>query len=268
MKMKYFRTIILGLILNGCSAPDVPHTSDSLQNIAQHYNTEWNSESNRPHAISGGDGFILKPCDASNVRHQDLFIYLYTLPESVKGYLDGKPKSTPEALHILINQSYRWEDGNFLSGFVGLAPDGTPFMHCGIGLFPNKNMAELFIIELPGFRNQGYGKKAIIALDRWAKFLNKAGTTVDGDRKSEIRTLIARVSPDNIPAIKLLIGSGFKFEFKHNEFKDELNEPRPDHVTFTHQQISVNGKSHTFTVMTTPKRPDPMVIFFKRINEN
>ena len=247
---------------------EVPLSSDALQSIAQHYSIEWNSGSNRPHAIPGGDGVILKPCDASNVRHQDLFIYLYTLPESVKGYLDGKPKSTPEALHILINQSYRWEDGNFLSGFVGYTPNGTPFMHCGIGHFPNDHMAELFLIELPGFRNQGYGKKAMIALDRWAKFLKKAGTTVNGDRKSEIRTLIARVSPDNIPALKLLIGSEFKFEFKHNEFKDELNEPRPDHVTFTRQQISIDGKSHTFTVMTTPKRPDPKVIFLKRIDEN
>ena len=70
----------------------------------------------------------------------------------------------PEALHVLINQSYRWEDGNFLSGFVGYTPKGTPFMHCGIGIFPNKHMAEIFLIELPSFRNKSYGKKAMAFL--------------------------------------------------------------------------------------------------------
>ncbi len=266
--MKYFKAMMLSLILTGCSTPDAPSSSDSLQSIAQRDTIQWNSESNRPKSIPGGDGFILKPCDASNEKQQDLFIYLYTLPESVKGYLDGKPKSTPEALHILIHQSYRWEDGSFLSGFVGYTPEGTPFMHCGIGVFPSKNMAELYLIELPAFRNQGYGKKAMIALNRWAQFLNKAGTTINGDRKSEIRTLIARVSPDNIPAMKLLIGSGFKSEFKHTEFNDELKAPRPDHVKFTQQQIIIDGKPHQVIVMTTPRRPDPKVIFLKRIDEN
>lgn len=265
--MKYFKATMLSLMLTGCSAPDAPNSSDSLQNIAEHYNIQWDSESNRPKSISGGDGFILKPCDASNERQQNLFIYLYTLPESIKGYLDGKPKSTPEALHILIHQSYRWEDGNFLSGFVGYTPKGTPFMHCGIGQFPNKHIAELFLIELPAFRNQGYGKKAMMALDRWAKFLNRAGTNVNGDRKSEIRTLIARVSPDNIPAIKLLIGAGFKSEFKQNEFNEELNTPHPDHVKLTKQQIIIDGIAYHVTVMTTPKRPDPKVIFLKPIDK-
>lgn len=268
MPMNYLKATLLSLILLGCATLDAPQSSDSLPNLAQRYNIQWDSQSNRPHSIPGGDGFILKPCDASDESQQNLFIYLYTLPKSIKGYLDGKPKSTPEALHILINQSYRWEDGNFLSGFVGYAPDGTAFMHCGIGQFPNKHMAELFLIELPGFRNQGYGKKAMAALDRWATFLNKAGTTLNGDRKSEIRTLIARVSPDNIPAMKLLISSGFKSEFKSNQFKDELNEPRPDHVKFTQQQIIIDGKSHKITVMTTPRRPEPKVIFLKRIGEN
>ncbi|MDP3936250.1 MAG: hypothetical protein Q8Q56_04620, partial [Alphaproteobacteria bacterium] len=189
--MKYFNATMLSLIIAGCSAPDGLDSSDPFQSIAQRYNIQWDSESNRPKSIPSGDGLILKPCDATNDKQQDLFIYLYTLPESVKGYLDGKPKSIPEALHILINQSYRWEDGNFLSGFVGYTANGTPFMHCGIGVFQNKSMAELFLIELPEFRNQGYGKKAIIALNRWAKFLNKAGTTARGDHKSEIRTLVA-----------------------------------------------------------------------------
>ena len=265
--MNYLKATMISLILAGCSTPDVPISSDSLHTLAHRYSIQWNSESNRPQSIPGGDGFMLKPCDASDENQQNLFIYLYTLPESVKGYLDGKPKSTPEALHILINQSYRWEDGNFLSGFVGYAPDGTAFMHCGIGQFPNKHMAELFLIELPGFRNQGYGKKAMAALDRWAKLLNKAGTNINGDRKSELRTLIARVSPDNIPAMKLLISAGFEFEFKTNQFKDALNEPRPDHVKITQQNVIIDGKSHQMTVMTTPRRPDPKVIFLKRIDE-
>lgn len=266
--MKYFKTTILSLTLAGCTVPDAPQAPGALQSIAQQYNIQWDLESNRPQSIPGRDGFVLKPCDASNEKQQDLFIYLYTLPESIKGYLDGKPKSTPEALHILINQSYRWEDGNFFSGFVGYTQEGTPFMHCGIGHFPNKHMAELFLIELPSFRHKGYGKKAMETLDRWAKFLNKAGMTVNGDRKSEIRTLIARVSPDNIPAIKLLIGAGFKSEFKQAEFNDELKSPRPDHVKFIQQQIIIEGKTHHVTVMTTPRRPDPKVIFLKRIDEN
>lgn len=258
---------MLSLVLTACSMPDGPLSSETLKNLTHRYNIQWDFQANRPQSISGGDGFILKPCDASNEDQQNLFIYLYTLPDSVNGYLDGKPKSTPEALHILINHSYRWEDGNFLSGFVGYSPDGTAFMHCGIGQFPNKHTAEVFLIELPGFRNQGFGKKAMAALNRWAMFLNKAGTTVNGDRKSEIRTLVARVSPDNIAAMKLLIGSGFKSEFKTNQFNDELNDPRPDHVKLTQQQIIIDGTVHQVTVMTTPRRPDPKVVFLKHLDE-
>lgn len=171
----------------------------------------------------------------------------------------------PEALHVLINQSYRWEDGNFLSGFVGYTPKGTPFMHCGIGIFPNKHMAEIFLIELPSFRNKSYGKKAMAFLNLWASFLQKAGTTLTGENKHQIQTLIARVSPDNIPAIKLLFGSGFKSEIKPTKLSDDINKPCPDHPKLTHSTITIEGKVHNIILMTTPQHPDPKVIFLKRI---
>lgn len=263
--MNYVNVLLLSFILIGCSSAPQHSLSTTFQTIGPKFKIEWDEHVKHPTAITDSEGFMLKPCDAGNESHQDLFIYLYTKQESIKGYLDGKPMSTPEALHVLINQSYRWNDGNFLSGFVGYTPKGTPFMHCGIGMFPSKHMAEIFLIELPGFRNQGYGKKAMLALDHWASFLKTAGTTINGDNKHCIRTLIARVSPHNIAAIKLLFSCGFKSKFTLVEFGKEMDDPRPDHVKLTQRTITIEGTDHTVTVMTTPNRPDPKVIFLKRV---
>lgn len=265
--MNYIKATFLSFVLIGCSSSNTIHPlSDSLKTIAPQLTVQWDQHTNHPDSISDSEGFMLKPCDAGNENHQDLFIYLYTDPESIKGYLDSKPMSTPEALHVLINQSYRWNDGSFLSGFVGYTPKGSPFMHCGIGIFPSKSIAELFLIELPEFRNKGYGKKAMAFLNHWATFLKKAGTNINGENKHQIQTLIARVSPNNIPAIKLLFSSGFKSEFTTSEFSNEMNEPRPDHVKLIHSTITIEGKTHNVTLLTTPHRPEPKVIFLKRIN--
>lgn len=265
--MRYFKLIFIGLMLTSCSDIETSKSDQNLQQLAAKYDITWNEQSNHPKSIAGDDGVLLKPCDATNEQHQDLFIDLYTRPDSIKGYLDGKPKSTPEALHILIHQSYRWEDGVLLSGFVGYTPEKVPFMHCGIGTFPSKHMAEVFMIELPEYRNKGYAYKAMKALDRWASFLRKAGAwTIGEENKPEIRTLIARVSPDNIPAIKLLLKAGFQSYFNQEEFNSEAKETRPDYVKFSQQNLMVDGKSYPVTLMTTPKRSEPKVIFLKRIN--
>lgn len=262
--MNYCKVFFLCLTVMGCCSRNTNLVTEVLKTCAPQFIIQWDENANKPTAIVDADGFTLKPCDAGNEKHQDLFIFLYTDPEAIKGYLHGKPMSTPEALHVLLNQSYQWEDGNFLSGFVGYSSNGTPFMHCGIRILSNKHMAELFLIELPGFRNKGYGEKAMAFLDQWASFINTSGTNINGDNKHTIRTLIARVSPDNIPATKLLLSSGFKSDFAIAEFNHEM-PPRPDHVKLTHSTLTLDGKSHNVTIITTPKHPDPNVIFIKRI---
>lgn len=123
----------------------------------------------------------------------------------------------PPKHYMLITQSYRWKAGDFLSGFVGYTPKGTPFMHCGIGKFPSQHMAEIFLIALPELQNQRYS----------------------------LRALITKVSPDNIFAIKLLVSSGFKSEFARVEFGEELNETRLAHDKLTQRIITIEGdRSH------------------------
>jgi|GEM_PF-3382187 GNAT superfamily N-acetyltransferase len=268
MRITVLKALGIVLILSGCATHLEP--SETLKTLAQQYEgMEWNVRTNRPKYIKGEGGVVLKPCDASDPEHQALFIRLYTEVDSVKGYLDGKPKTKDEALNLLDKHSQRWDDGMLLSGFVGYTSDNRPFMHGGIGIFPSRYMVELFLIELPEFRNKGLGKKAMVALDQWAVFLNKVGNLTYGNvQKSEVRTIIARVSRDNTPAIKLLIDSGFKSFFNEDEFKDELNEPRPHHVKLTQDTVIVDGVSHQATIMTTPRRPDPKIIFLKRISGN
>jgi hypothetical protein len=99
----------------------------------------------------------------------------------------------------------------------------------------------------------------MVAFNHWAMFLQHI------NYGSEIRTLIARVSPNNILAIKLLLAAGFKSTFDSNEFKDELNEPKPSYVRFIQSMVNIEGKNYNVTIMTTPRRPDPKVIFLKRI---
>ena len=264
--MRYFKFIFIGLMLISCSDIETSKSDQNLHQLAAEYDITWDEQANRPKAILGEDGLVLTPCEAINEQHQDLFVDLYAYPDSIKGYLDGKPKSPPEALHILIHHSYRWEDGILLSGFVGYTPEKVPFMHCGIGMFPGKHMAEVFMIELPEYRNKGYGYKAMKALDRWASFLRKSGSWTIGEKdKPEIHTLIARVSPDNVPAIKLLLKAGYQAYFNQEEFASVAKEPRPDHVKFSQQNLMIDGKSYPVTIMTTPKRPEPKVIFLKRI---
>lgn len=267
MKITALKVWTIVLILSGC-ATNI-ESVETLKTIAkQQEGIEWDIQANRPKYVKGEGGVVLKPCDASDPEHQAMFIKLYTNPDSVKGYLDGKPKSKTEALTLLDAHSRRWDDGVLLSGFVGYTSDNLPFMHGGIGIFPTKHMAELFLIELPEFRNKGLGKKAMAALNQWAIFLNKVGSCAYGNaQKPEIRTIIARVSPDNAHAIKLLIGSGFKSFFNEDEFKDEHNEPRPQHVKLVQDTIVVDNILHQVIIMTTPRRPDPKIIFLKRISE-
>lgn len=255
----FFVCILIGM-LSGCSGPYNSSDKD-LKAKAEAHQIVWDNTNRHPELVKGNAGVYLRPCNMDDPEHQSLFIELYTNTQSIKGYLDSKTKTKAEALALLKNHSDRWKQGNFLSGFVGYTADNQPFMHGGIGVFPSTNVAELFLIELPEFRNKGFGKKAMIALERWSEFLSE----IEIIETNKIHTLICRVSPDNIAAIKLLMASGFKYSVAAEEFKEKIKAPIPSHVRLTYQTIKVDENAYNMVVMSTSRRPDPKVIFLKRI---
>jgi RimJ/RimL family protein N-acetyltransferase len=264
--MRYYKLLLLGLLLSGCSNVDTVNDSSRLQQLAAEYEISWDEQANRPNHIKGEGGVVLRPCNAGNEGHQDLFIELYTHQGVISGYLEGKQKTTPEALHVLIHQSYKWEDGDFFSGFVGYTPDNIPFIHCGLKLMPSKHMAEVYLIDLPEYRKKGYSDKAVRALERWASFLQNAGTeTVNNKNIAKIQTLVSRVSPDNITLMKLLLNIGFEPYLNHDQkLSDETKQANND-VKVTKRNLVIDGNSFPVMIVTTRTHPEPRVILLKRI---
>lgn len=258
--MRLFFIYSLIVMLSGCSGPYKSSDKD-LNAKAKVFQIVWDNTNHRPELVKGAAGVYLRPCNMDDPEHQSLFIKLYTNIESIKGYLDSKTKTKTEALALLKNHSDRWKQGNFLSGFVGYTSENQPFMHGGVGVFPSSNVAELFLIELPEFRNKGFGKKVVEALERWVGFLSE----IEIIEANKIHTLICRVSPDNIAAIKLLMASGFKSSVTTEEFKEKMHTHIPSHVQLTYQTIIVEGNAHNVLVMSTPRRPEPKIIFLKHI---
>lgn len=253
--MRLFKIILLGLVLIGCSEVDTNMSEKSLQKLAEQYNIVWDDQASRPKYISAEGGLILRPCDATNESHKDLFIALYALPDPKTGYVGAKVKATPEALHTLIRESYRWEDGDLLSGFVGYSPDNIPFMHCRLQPIPSQpHVAEVYVKRLPEFKGKGYSILATNALVRWAQFIrNFDSNDISGVNKPKIKMLISRVSADNIYSIRLLLESGFKPYISSNIEK------------FPKSSVKLDGKSYPVSLVITPKHSKPRVIFYKYI---
>lgn len=258
--------MVMAVFVSACSGP-VHKTSEEIELITKNYPIVWDHLKGKPREVKSSSGkVILRPCDELNELHQNLFVQLYTDENAVKMYLDGAVRTREEALNLLKSHSARWDTGVLLSGFVGYSPNSVPFVHCGIGLFPAKGMAEVFILELPGFRGKGLGKEVMNALISWGRFLKDMGLSAFPDiTQSGIHTLIARVSPENVASLKLLLQAGFTMEFSIDSLKKEFGDYQPSQGNIIKQQLQLAGKTYIVNVITTQRRPTPKVILIKRL---
>lgn len=267
---KSMRVHLLGLIvtvfISGCSDKPLQNMTEMPQ-ISKKHHVKWNTAQAKPDQVVSTSGkVVLRPCSVSDESHKNLFVQLYTQHDSVKMYLDGAVRTQEEALTILDSHAARWDEGLLLSGFVGYSPNNIPFVHCGIGLFPAKHVAEVFILELPVFRGKGLGKEVMSALNNWAGFLKDLGPLAFGStNKPGIYTLIARVSPENTASLKLFLGAGFTTDFSLDDLKKEFGDYQPSNGKIIDQTLQIEGKTIQVKVLTTQRRPTPKVILIKRL---